>query len=668
MLKFGTRKFIVGLLLGIFVKTTAQTQVVVGKVIDAHTLAPVPFAVVFISNTSKATETDTLGNYTLKNVFQHLRGGSVEVVVSLLGYTTFRQKITYSQRDTLLLPISLVPSQQTIAEIAVKGTRDQTWLKQYKKFEKAFIGTGENVRHTKILNAWVVDFDGDGNTFSASAKQPIAIENKALGYNIHFELQRATVSPIRSSFAGLARFEELKLTDPKQQKKVAENRQRAYEGSERHFLKALAQNKLKQEGFVVYEVSPTYHEKTTFTHLNPQLGKRLFPFNDTAAVRMGKFPTSRELYIRNEIEVLNVNQVARIGTYQDAPFPVSWLRIKGGKAEVTTSGLLFDANSSEWAGDIAERRVADLLPLDFDPEPLPESANWQLLLPKTEAEAPILSALEALPAPLVSVKHSFEGDSTVFRIQVKKTDGTPVQGKVSIAVIEDLQASAADTSLPVVAITDTSSMAVAPNNAITLEEVKVKVKQNKRATQTLLGKIDYVVESKDLRDIISGNVITALQSKVPGVDIFETTDNGGFSRKGARIRGGGYSLRATSSVEEEPLFLLDGIPYGTLQSLSAIPVSEVERIEVIKRANPLLGLRGKNGAINVVTKRAVSHSAAPTASVNDGKLFYWQPTTELSKEGEVLVRFLLPRGVTYYVTINGLTLENQPFTHELRVR
>jgi len=79
-------------------------------------------------------------------------------------------------------------------------------------------------------------------------------------------------------------------------------------------------------------------------------------------------------------------------------------------------------------------------------------------------------------------------------------------------------------------------------------------------------------------------------------------------------------------------------------------------------------LRGKNGAINVVTKRAVSHSNAPTASVNEGKLFYWQPITELSKEGETTVRFLLPRGTTYYVTINGLTAENQPFSHEFRVR
>ncbi|WP_084332210.1 carboxypeptidase-like regulatory domain-containing protein [Runella limosa] len=665
MYRFWERTLIVGLLFCLFLDAAAQT--LVGKVIDAQTKAPVPFAVVFVSNTSKATETDTLGNFTLKNIFQHIKGGSVEVVVSLVGYTTFRQKMVYSQRDSLWLAVSLVPAQQSIAEVAVKGKRDQTWLKQFKKFEKAFVGTGENARHTKITNAWVVDFEEDGDALMALAKQPIVLENKALGYTIFFELQRGTISSIRSSFAGLARFEEMKLSDPKQQKKVAENRQRAYEGSERHFFKALSQNKLKQEGFVVYEVSPTYREKTTFTHLNPQLGKRLFPFNDTAAVRMGKLPTSRELYIRNEIEILNINQMSRIGTYQDAPFAVSWLRLKGGKAEVTTSGLLFDANSSEWAGDIAERRMADLLPLDFDPEPLAETSNWQLLLPKQEAPLPILSALETPPPPLVSVKHSFEGDSILFRIQVKKTDGTPVKGSVSIAIIEDTQATSADTSLPVMAIADTSTLASAPNT-ITLEEVKVKVKQNKRATQTLLGKIDYVVESKDLRDIISGNVVTALQSKVPGIDIFETTDNGGFSRKGIRVRGGGYSLRATASTEDEPLFLLDGIPYGTLQSLSAIPVSEVERIEVIKRANPLLGLRGKNGAINVVTKRAVSHSNAPTASVNEGKLFYWQPTTELSKEGETTVRFLLPRGTTYYVTINGLTAENQPFSHEFRVR
>lgn len=640
-----------------------------GNVTDSKTNEPIQFAVVYVNNTSIVTETDSTGKYQLRNVFNHQRVGNIELVVSSLGYTTYRQKIIDKRQDTLILNIGLVSSLQTITEVAVKGKRDQTWLKQYKKFESTFIGTTQNAQTTKILNPWVINFEGNTLEFSASAQKTIEIENKPLGYKIFFELQRFSLSTTRSSFSGLARFEKFKLTDEEQKKKVEENRRKAYEGSERHFFKALAQKRLKHEGFVVYEVSPTYNEKTTFTHLNPQLGKRLFSFNDTIAIKMGRFPSSKEIIVPYELEILNTNTVNRIGSYQDAPFPVSWLRVKGGKAEVTTSGLLFDTNSCEWAGDIAERRIADMLPLDYEPEPLMENNNWKLFLPKNTPETQSKSALEPELAPLVSIKHTFEGDTVVFRIQVKRPDGEPLRGRLSVAVIENSQLpiNQADTLLSKTSFTDTSQVKRDPN-AITLEEVKIKVKRNKRATQTLLGKVDYVVDSKDLKDIISGNVITVLQNKVPGLDIFETTDQSGFSRKGIRIRGGGYSLRPTGAEEDEPLFLLDGIPFGTLQSLNSIPISEVLQIEVIKSANSLLGSRGKNGAINVVTKRAAANNGTSTVSINEGKLFFWQPSTDLSPQGETMVRFVLPKGIKYYVTINGITSENQPFTKEVSIR
>jgi hypothetical protein len=655
------------LLLLMTLKATGQ-HLLTGRVTDAKTGEAVPYAAVFINNTAKATETNDQGRYSLKYGNGTFSGGNAELIVSALGYITFRKNIVFSKDDTLHWEVFLVSSPQTITEVAVKGKRDPMWLKQYKKFEKAFVGTGENARSVKILNPWVLDFEGDATEFSAAARTPLEVENKALGYKVFFELQRFTVSPIRSNFAGLARFEIGKAADEKQQKNWEENRRYAYEGSERHFLKALAQKRLKSEGFAVYEVNPSYHEKTTFSHLSPQLGKRLFPLNDTAVVRMGKFPSSREIVLRNEIEVLHINHISRIDTYQDAPFPVSWLRIKGGKTEVTTSGLLFNADANEWAGDIAERRIADLLPLDYEPDPLPENDNWRLFLPKNTPESPVLSALEVVPPPLISVKYAFAGDTAVFRIQVKQPDGSPVSGRLSVAVIEDNSpvSPRPDTLVAFGSSADTSRINV-DKKAITLEEVKIKVKQSKKSTHTLLGKIDYVVESKDLKDIISGNVMTALQHKVPGVDIFETTDNAGFNRKGIRIRGGGYSLRAAGSADDEPLFLLDGIPYGTLQNFNALPVSEVERIEVIKSANSLLGSRGKNGAINVVTKRVNAAGTASGVSVNEGKLFFWQPAVTLSPQGEAVIRFVLPRGVYYYVTINGLTADNQPFTQELRV-
>lgn len=646
----------------------AQQRMITGTVTDANTNTPLPYAVVYINNTSNATETDSTGKYQLRNVFSHQRGGSIELVVSSLGYTSFRQKITYGLQDSLVLNIGLMPSPQTIIEVAVKGKRDQTWLKQYKKFESAFIGTNQNAGTTKILNPWVVDFNGEVSAFSASVQSILEVENKALGYKVFFDLQAFMMSSIRSSFSGMARFEKLRTTDEQQKEKWEENRQKAYVGSERHFFKALAQKRLKQEGFVVYEVNPKYNEKTSFSHLNPQLGKRLFPFNDTSAVQMGRFPSSKEIIAPRELEILNTKTINRIGSYQDAPFPISWLRVKGGKTEVTTTGLLFDTNSCEWAGDIAERRIAEMLPLDYEPEPLVENNNWKLFLPKNTPETQSKSALEPEPAPLVSIKHTFEGDTVVFRIQVKRPDGEPLRGRLSVAVIEDTQPAInqADTLLAKPSLTDTSQVKRDPN-AITLEEVKIKVKRNKRATQTLLGKVDYVVDSNDLKDIISGNVITALQHKVPGLDIFETTDQAGFSRKGIRIRGGGYSLRPTGAEEDEPLFLLDGIPFGTLQSLNSIPISEVLQIEVIKSANSLLGSRGKNGAINVVTKRASANNGTPTASINEGKLFFWQPSTDLSPQGEAVVRFALPRGIKFYVSVNGITSENQPFTQEMRV-
>lgn len=654
------------LLFTVVLKVAGQQRVVLGNVSDAQTNEPIPFAAVYINNTANATETDDKGSYILKNVFNHVRGGSVEIVVSSLGYTTFRQKINDNPQDTLHLDIALSISPQTIKEVSVKGKRDPTWLKQYKKFEKAFLGTGQNARYTKILNPWVVDFEGDATEFSASSSKIIEVENKPLGYKIFFELQRFALSPMRSSFAGLARFEVIKITDAVQKEEIEVHRQKAYEGSERHFFKALAQKHLKQEGFVVYEVNPNYNEKNSFSHLNPQLGKRLLPFADTAAVRAGRFPSSKEIIASNELEILNTNTINRIGSYQDAPFPVSWLRIKGGRAEVTNSGLLFDTNRSEWAGDIAERRIADMLPLDYEPAPLTENNNWKLFLPKNTLQTQIV--FELAPAPVVSIKHSFEKDTIVFHIQVKTPEGVPLRGRLSVAVIEDTQSeiTKADTLLAKNFTADTAQINQ-DKNSITLEEVKIKVKRNKDTRHTMLGKIDYVVYNKELKDIISGNIITVLQNKVPGLEIYETIDNGGFSRKGVRIRGGGYGLRPTGAVEDEPLFLLDGIPYGTLQSLNAIPISEVLQIEVIKSANSLLGVRGKNGAINVVTKRAASNNDSQGASINEGKLFFWQPATELSPQGEAVVRMALPRGIKYYVTVNGVTTENQPFTKEVKV-
>jgi len=657
-----------------FSNSWGQQRVLTGSVTDAKTNEPVAFAVVYINNTSIATETNETGKYILKNAFNHAQGGSVEIVVSSVGYTTIRQKVVDSQQDTLIFNFSLQNApQNTIAEVSVKGKRDKQWERQYSQFEDVFLGANNNARNAKILNPWVVDFSGEAYEFTATAQKILEVENKALGYKIYFELQRFSLSSTRNSLAGLARFEEIKPTDQKQKRKINQQRQATYEGSERHFFRALSRNNLKKEGFVVYKVDPNYREKTSFSHLNPQLGKRLFSFNDTLAVRPGRFPTSKEIIIPYELEILNINSIRRVGSYQDAPFAVSWLSVRGGKVEVTNTGLLYDTNVCEWAGDIAQRRIADMLPLDFDPAPLAENENSKLLLPKNTQPPQVV--FEPIAAPLVVVKHHFEGDSTVFQIQVKKSNGKPVKGRFSVAIVEDIQVKnqqpvrTTDTTLisKTVADIDTTTFKT-DKKSITLEEVKVKTSRTTKTAQSMVGKVDYVVDNEKLKDIISGNIITAIQGKVPGVEVYETIDGSGYTKRGIRIRGANNTFQKKSAVEDEPLFLVDGIPFGTLENLNAIPISEVWQIEVIKRANSLLGSRGYNGAINIVTKRAINKSLAPSsAGSNANKFFFWQPSTVLSPQGEAVVRFALPRGIRYLVTINGTTSENQPFTHEIKV-
>ena len=63
-----------------------------GRVIDASTEAPLHFANVFLSNTSKGAATDEDGLYSIVNVPM----GTYELVVSMMGYQLETIKTGYS--------------------------------------------------------------------------------------------------------------------------------------------------------------------------------------------------------------------------------------------------------------------------------------------------------------------------------------------------------------------------------------------------------------------------------------------------------------------------------------------------------------------------------------------------------------------------------------------
>ena len=114
---------------------TAKAQMIKGVVQDAVTRAPLPFANVFLNNTTKGTVTDEKGEFLLK-VLQD--PGNYELVVSYVGYKSYKSAVTLKENEVLSATVLLAPSEQELKDVEVKSTRDKTWAKQIKKFKKVF--------------------------------------------------------------------------------------------------------------------------------------------------------------------------------------------------------------------------------------------------------------------------------------------------------------------------------------------------------------------------------------------------------------------------------------------------------------------------------------------------------------------------------------------------
>jgi TonB-linked SusC/RagA family outer membrane protein len=107
------------------------------------------------------------------------------------------------------------------------------------------------------------------------------------------------------------------------------------------------------------------------------------------------------------------------------------------------------------------------------------------------------------------------------------------------------------------------------------------------------------VKSEELRRVPSTNVMESLQGSIPGMDITRTSGaaGGGIS---VQLRGN-RSLTASG----EPLFIVDGVQYPSIQDLSP---NDIQSMEVLKDAasTAIYGSRGANGVILITTKKGAS--------------------------------------------------------------
>jgi hypothetical protein len=369
-----------------------------GKVLNHADASPVANASVFMSNTAIGGKTDDGGVFTLHNV----KPGKYDVVVSIIGFETYSQTITIDDNNITLPDIKLFLKTITLNEVKVKPNNDPNWQRNFDLFKKEFLGTTELAKECKILNPELLDlsYDESTKTLTAVSVDFLVIENQALGYRIKYLLSDFVLNDRRFLYSGSVLFEELKGT-PLQEAQWKKRRLEIYEGSKMHFLHAALNSTLEQEGFRVLRV-PINPERPADSLINKKIRqytalKDKHEYRDSLSFwikksRLPKLLSKPIPYILSTADIIeqtNKRGLFALGCDNDALYITynkehhfnagtinslydqnnlsnTLVSFNAAFAFFDNNGAIANPQSLTFTGVWANKRLAELLPLDYD--------------------------------------------------------------------------------------------------------------------------------------------------------------------------------------------------------------------------------------------------------------------------------------------------------------
>ncbi len=339
------------------------TTVLTGKVVDEATGNPLPFANVFINNTTRGTSTDENGNYRLPNV----PIGTIEIVASFVGYSTIRQYLRLDDRPAYLVQIKLKADASQLTGVTVSAKRSKFWERRFRLFREALLGESPFQSQCVILNSGVVQLSEENGHLKASATEPLIIENKALGYRITYDLSYFDLYQMATFYAGTARFEELKAANPDQTERWQRHRKQAYDGSTRHLLASMIAGTTEREGFMVYQSSIHVPSMASAQVLLNDNHFRSKPVKTDTLFKPGELAFERIMTTTKPLEIFYAHRYSKTSPYRDMPYAYSLMMLPKGTCQVNVDGTITQAQGMEIRGYLGNDRLANMLPADWFP-------------------------------------------------------------------------------------------------------------------------------------------------------------------------------------------------------------------------------------------------------------------------------------------------------------
>jgi hypothetical protein len=316
------------------------SQTLKGIIIDKATKKPIETVAVYFDNTTIGTTTNENGEFSIT----YTDAVQSSLVISYLGY----EKVLISDyREKENIRIELIEAESALDEVYVEYDDGLTRRQKLRLFRKEFLGQSKFGKSCKILNEedLILRYNKQDQSLYASASAPLQIINKGLQYSVSFdisdfevlykyvEIGTNTFIPQQVLYHGTSFFKDL---EDFEKKKVQKNRERAYDGSVAHFMRALYNRSLEEEGYMFgkrgFKVK-TYDFFSIYD-TEAQLGYKTVVLKEKVDIY---FDGDKESVIQTKVDQFNVD---RYGNYM----PIG--------------GVLF-------GGDLGNQRVGDMLPLDY---------------------------------------------------------------------------------------------------------------------------------------------------------------------------------------------------------------------------------------------------------------------------------------------------------------
>lgn len=385
----------------------AQAQnVLTGRVLDSLTHEPIPYVNVFFANTTIGSVTDSNGEFNIHD----FPSGKYDLTASFVGYSTIQFPIEFSNG---IKNIIIHLSQQVIQLQGVFVNEDTLGRKNnLDQFKQHFVGSTKNASQSMIINPRNIRlyFDPKDRLLLAFAKKPVEIENRALGYKIHYQLIdfKFDYSQGRIEYLGIPRFERLAFKNKHEAKRWEKERKRAYSGSFMHFVRILKQNSLSENGF---EVHTLYRVKNRNRPNDEYLNERIRFWKEKQTKENGyimiggsgkndsltyyfkkrslpkvvdslgrKITNSRELFAPGSVDVIQFTGMLRV-TYKNESEEVNYrpgkhrlkvqqsvIHFLGPQLRIYANGYYEDVRDVFFEGYMGwSEKMAELLPLEYAP-------------------------------------------------------------------------------------------------------------------------------------------------------------------------------------------------------------------------------------------------------------------------------------------------------------